>query len=136
MSYNILSHKSFKGSIEKVSNIITDDSTRGSEARENVLFQRFYINFVIISFTRNGFYPLGHIVHSNQHVLFPNEVGNGPIKSMSQTSKSSISKIGLRGIMFRLEILSIIWHLVHVLQKSNASLNKVGQYNPLCSTFR
>ena len=32
VSYVILSHKSFKGSIAKMSAIITDDSTRGSEA--------------------------------------------------------------------------------------------------------
>ena len=32
VSYGILSHKSFKRSITKVSAIITDDSTRGSEA--------------------------------------------------------------------------------------------------------
>jgi len=49
------------------------------------------------------------------------------MKSMPQLSKSSISKIGLRGIMFRLEILPIIWHLVHVLQKAKAFLNRVGQ---------
>jgi len=69
VSYGILSHKSFKGSIAKVSIIITDNRTRGFEARENFLFQKLYDNFVIISFTWNGFYPLGHIVHSNQYLL-------------------------------------------------------------------
>ena len=49
MSYDILSHKGFKRSIAKVSAIITDDSTRGFEAGKNVLFQKLYDNFVIIS---------------------------------------------------------------------------------------
>jgi len=65
VSYGVLSHKSFKGSIAKVGAIITDDSTRGSEAREDVLFQKLDDNFVIISFTWNGFYLLGHIIHIN-----------------------------------------------------------------------
>ena len=57
VSYCILSHKSFKGSIAKVSAIIADDSTRGSEVLKNVLFQKLYDNFVIISSIRNGFHP-------------------------------------------------------------------------------
>jgi len=69
MSYGILSHKSFEGSITKVGVIITDDSTRGSEAREDVLFGKLDDNFVIISFAWNGFYPFGHIIHINQYVL-------------------------------------------------------------------
>jgi len=100
VSYNILSHKRFKGSIAKVSTIITDDSTRGSKARENVLFQKNYDNYVIISFTWNDFYPLG------------------PIKLIPQTSKSFIFRIGLRGIISRFEILLSIWHLGHILQNS------------------
>ena len=40
MSYGIISHKIFKGSIAKLGAIIIDDSTRGSEAREDVLFQK------------------------------------------------------------------------------------------------
>jgi len=71
MSDGILSHKTFEGSIAKVGAIITDDSTRGSEAREDVLFQKLDDNLVVISFAWNGFYPLGHIVHSNQYVLVP-----------------------------------------------------------------
>jgi len=66
MSYVILLHKSFKGSIVKVGSIITDDSTRGSKALEDVLLQKLDYNFVVISFAWNGFYPFGHIIHSNQ----------------------------------------------------------------------
>jgi len=58
MSYGILSHKTFEGSIAKVDVIITDDSMRGPVAREDVLFQKLDNNFVVISFTWNGFYPL------------------------------------------------------------------------------
>ena len=65
-----------------------------------------------------GFYPLGHIVHNNQDVLVPNELETGHIKLMSQTLKSFISRIGLRGIIFRFEILPTIWHLGHILQNS------------------
>jgi len=50
MSYGILSYTSFEGSITKVCAIITDDSTRGFEAREDVLFQKLDDNFVVISF--------------------------------------------------------------------------------------
>ena len=49
-----------KDLLQKVSTIIIDDSTRGSKAWENILFQKFYDNFVIISFTWNDFYLLGH----------------------------------------------------------------------------
>ena len=90
MSYRILSHKTFKGSIEKVGAIITDNRTRGSEARENVLFQKLDDNFIIISFAWNGFYPPGHIVHSNQYILIFKRVRKRHIKSMPQVSNSSI----------------------------------------------
>jgi len=69
MSYGILSYKSFKGSIAKVGTIITDDSTRSSEARDDVLFQKLDDNFIVISFVRNSFYLFENIVHSNQYVL-------------------------------------------------------------------
>ena len=69
MSYDIFLHKSFKESIAKVGVIITDDSTRDSEAREDVLFQKLDDNLVVISFSWINFYPLGHIVHNNQYVL-------------------------------------------------------------------
>ena len=52
-----------------MSAIITDDSTRGSEAWKNVLFQKLDDNFVVISFAWNDFYPLRRIVHNNQYVL-------------------------------------------------------------------
>jgi len=66
---------------------------------------------------------------------FPNKLGKGPLKSMLQTSKSSIFRIRLRGIKLRFEILPTIWYLGHVLQNLKASLNKMGQYNPLCNIF-
>jgi len=69
MSYSLLSHKTFEGSIAKVGAIITDDSTRGSEVREDGLFQKLDDNLVVLSIAWNGFYPLGHIIHSNQYVL-------------------------------------------------------------------
>jgi len=65
MSYGILSYKTFEGSIATVGAIITDDSMRGSEAWEDVLFQKLDDNFVVISFAWNDFYLLGHIVHNN-----------------------------------------------------------------------
>ena len=71
MSDGILLHKTFKGSIATVGVVITDDSTRSSEAREDVLFQKLNNNLIIISFAWNDFYPHGHIVHSNQDVLVP-----------------------------------------------------------------
>ena len=71
MSYDILSHTTFEGSVVKVGAIITDDSTRGSEAREDVLFKKLDDNFVVISFTWIGFYPLGHTVHNDQYELVP-----------------------------------------------------------------
>ena len=41
VSYGILSHKGFKRSIAKVSAIITDDSTRSSEAGKMFSFKNF-----------------------------------------------------------------------------------------------
>ena len=41
MSYGILSHKSFKRSITKVSAIISDDSTRGSKREKMFSFKNF-----------------------------------------------------------------------------------------------
>ena len=51
MSYDLFSHKTFEGSIAKAGAIITDDNTRGSEAHEDVLFQKLDNNFVVISFS-------------------------------------------------------------------------------------
>jgi len=51
MSFDILSYKTFKGSTAKVGAIITDDSMRGSEAREDVFFKKIDDNLVVISFT-------------------------------------------------------------------------------------
>jgi len=65
MSYDILSHKNFEGSIVKLGVNITYDSTRGSEEREDVLFQKLDDNFVVISFAWNGFYPFRYIIHNN-----------------------------------------------------------------------
>jgi len=58
MSYDIFTHKTFEGSIAKTGAIITYDSRKGSEAQEDVLFQKLDDNFVVISFTWNGFYHL------------------------------------------------------------------------------
>jgi len=55
VSYSKLSHESFERSIAKEDAIITDDSTRGSEALEDVLFQKLDDNLVVISFAWNGF---------------------------------------------------------------------------------
>ena len=48
LSDGILSHKTFEGTIVKVGVIIIDDSTRSSEAREDVLFQKLDDNLVAL----------------------------------------------------------------------------------------
>ena len=56
--------------------------------------------------------------------LFPQEEGNGPMKSIPQTSNSSTSKIEFRGISFLFEIFPVLWHLSQVFTNEGASLNK------------
>ena len=101
MSYGIPSHKTFEGSIVKVGAIIADDSMSGSEARENILFQKLDDNFVVISLLGMDSTHLDTKSTATNMYWFLNDLGNGPIKTMSQTLNSSISRIGLRGIMFR-----------------------------------
>jgi len=126
MCYGIFSHKSFKSSIAKMWVIITNYCTRGSKAWKDVFIQEFDNNFVVICLTRDGFNPFGYIIHSPQDVLVAKWIRKGSHKVDAQTLKSSTSRIGLRGIILRFEILPIIWHPVHILQKLNASLNKVS----------
>ena len=65
VSYSILSHKSFKGSIAKVSAIITDDNTRG----EKMFFFKNSMT-TLSSLVLRGMASI-HLdtVHINQYVL-------------------------------------------------------------------
>jgi len=98
--------------------IIADDSMRGSEKRENILFQELDNNLIVIHSARNCFNPLGHIVTATKMYWFPNELEKRLMKSMPQILKTFISRIGLRGIMLQFEILPTIGHLGHILQNS------------------
>jgi len=69
--YGISSHKSFKSSIVEMTAIVANYGSRDSKAQKNVLFQEFNKNLVVISPTRNGFYPFLYIVDGNQYVLVP-----------------------------------------------------------------
>ena len=51
--------------------VIVNYNMRGSEVRENVLFQELDNNLVVIHFARNGFNPFRLIVHNSQNVLVP-----------------------------------------------------------------
>jgi len=55
MCYDVFSHKSFKIFIAEMSAIVANNGSRGSKARENVLFQELDNNLVVIRLTRNGF---------------------------------------------------------------------------------
>jgi len=50
---DILSHKSFRRSVAEMSAIIPDYIMRGSEARENNLFQELDNSLVVIRFVKN-----------------------------------------------------------------------------------
>ncbi|EKB47179.1 hypothetical protein B879_04227 [Cecembia lonarensis LW9] len=67
---------------------------------------------------------------------WPKDDGNGPMKSIPQTSKSSTTKMLFNGISFLRLMFPIFWHLSQLEQKSKASLNKVGQKKPDCKTLR
>ena len=69
MCDGIFSYKSFKRSIAEISVIIIDDSTRGSKAQENVLFQELDNNSVVFCLARDDFNPFGYVIHNHQDVL-------------------------------------------------------------------
>jgi len=104
MCDDIFSHENFKRSIAEMSVIIAR-CHGGYEAQKNVLFQKFDNNLIVIC-------PLGmastHLDTATKMYWFPNELEKGPIKSIHKTSKGSISRIRLRDIIFRFEILPTI----------------------------
>jgi len=57
MCYDIFLHKSFKSSIVEMIVIVANYDSKGSKARENVLFYELDNNLVVIRLARNGFYP-------------------------------------------------------------------------------
>ena len=58
---------------------------------------------MVIGLACNNLHPLGHT--ATKLYKLPKEFEKGPMKSMPHTSKISTIKIGLRGIIFLLEIL-------------------------------
>ena len=96
MYYGIFSHKSLKRSIAERVPLLLIMARGVLKRKKNVLFKELNNNFVVINLARNGIYPFEHIIHSNQY-WFPNALGKGLIKSMPQTSKSSIFRNWVEG---------------------------------------
>jgi len=88
--------------------IITNYCLRGTQTGEDVFFENFDNNFVVIGLSRHIFYPFGDVIYAIKMNWLPNEFENGPMKSMSQTSKFSNSRIGFKGIMYRLKIFPVL----------------------------
>ena len=68
---------------------ITDYSPRYSKSREDVLFEKFENNLVIIAFTRDRFNPLRNIIYSYQDV----GVAKGYRKRSHEVNALDIKKI-------------------------------------------
>ena len=56
---------------------------------------------------------LGHIIHITKIYSFLYEDGKGPMKSIPHRSNISVSRIGLSGISYCLELLNAAWHFKH-----------------------
>lgn len=72
---------------------INNDSSRCAMSGENIFDQTFGYNLNIIRGSCYCLYPLGDIINIYKDVLIYKGLGNGPMKSMSNTSNNSISKI-------------------------------------------
>jgi hypothetical protein len=57
------------------------------------------------------------------------------MKSITQQSKISMTRIGFKGIMWCFKIDPNFWKFSQVLQNACVSLNMVGQQNPHCKIF-
>lgn len=108
---------------------------QGMPNREKILFQKLDNNFIFIRFSGNCLNPFGNVIHNDQYILFPNELGNGTIKSIPHTSNISISMIGCGGITLHRVTLPTYWHHVHVWQYFTASLKERANKSHYATTF-
>ena len=91
----IFPHQIFKNSVAEMWSIITNYRSGGAKSGEDVLFEKFDNHFVVIRLSRHSFYPLRDT--TTKMNWLPKELGNGPMKSIPQTSKILTSRIGFRG---------------------------------------
>ena len=64
---------------------ITDYGFRDSKFREDVLFEKFENNSMVILLARDCFNPFRNIIHSHQDVRIAKDIGKGLMKSMPYT---------------------------------------------------
>ena len=60
--------------------IVTNYGARGSKVRDDVFFQEFDNNLVVICLARDGFNPFRYVIYGQQDVLVPKRIREGSHK--------------------------------------------------------
>ena len=89
MLHPVLGEESFKWLVTKMCTHITDYGFGYSKYGEDVLFEKFENNSVIISFASDCFYPFRNIIHSHQNV----GIDKGHRKRFHEVNAPYIKKI-------------------------------------------
>ena len=85
MLHLVLGYESLEQLVTKMSSPITDYGFGYSKSGEDVLFEKFENNSVIIMLVWDRFNPFRNIVHSHQDVGIARGHRKSPMKSMPQT---------------------------------------------------
>lgn len=109
VSYIILRQQFFCDVINEVRSFIPYKGSWCPRTREDALFQNFTDSSHIILHTGDGSNPLWGIVYDQQNVNMAARLWKG-IKSIPQTSKSFISKIGCWAISLRWKMFLVLYH--------------------------
>ena len=101
----ILLHRLLKNSVAEMLTSITYDCSRCTKSSKDSVFQELDHHSVVIGLACNSLHTLGHIIHSNQDVQMAKGVRKRSHEINAPHIKISTIKIGLKGIIFLLEIL-------------------------------
>ena len=121
--------------VSQMRSTITNNHSRTTGSRKYIANNKSINHSMIVCPRWYRLDPFGHIIHRYKNIYFPFDCGNGLIKSIPQRSKIYTSRIVCKGISSCFEMFNADWHFRHSLKYLTASLNRVGQYKPLSSTF-
>lgn len=115
--------------------IVANYKSQHTESRKNYIFKEFNHYSCIIC--RRGYIidPFRYVTDGNKYVFITERRWKGPIKSISQTSKTSTSKIPFSGISSCLEILSVRWHRSQFITSAWTYFHRLGQKRSDCKIF-
>jgi hypothetical protein len=82
VNYTIFSHQNPNGLLTKMLSPITNHSLGHAKTRENIFFQEFDHNSMVIGSRCNGLHPFRHIINNYKDELEPKKLGKGPMKSI------------------------------------------------------